>query len=173
VKQTLFAILEPSVRGGRFLDLFAGTGAGGVEALSRGAAIAVFVERDGSAVASIRANLEAAHLAGPGAILVRDDAVDWLRGPEAVRHGPFACVLVDPPYARPDLLASALATLGDPDRGLLAADALVVAKHFWRESPSSEVGLLASFRERRFGETTLTFYRPVGRTVTGRGEDDA
>jgi 16S rRNA (guanine(966)-N(2))-methyltransferase RsmD len=57
VKQTLFAILEPELRGARFLDLFAGSGAGGIEALSRGASHATFVERDAGAVKSIKANL--------------------------------------------------------------------------------------------------------------------
>src|SRR6478672_13615880 len=62
VKQTLFAILEPELPGARFLDLFAGSGAAGIEALSRGAAAATFVERDRTAIAVIHANLERTHL---------------------------------------------------------------------------------------------------------------
>jgi 16S rRNA (guanine966-N2)-methyltransferase len=173
VKQVLFAILEPRLRDRRFLDLFAGTGAGGIEALSRGAEVAVFVERDRRAAAAIAANLTTAHLGGRGAVLARDDAIAWLRGTDSARHGPYDAVLVDPPYDRPDLLVAALEALGDRARGLLAGDAIVVAKHFWREAPPREAGLLASFRERRFGETTLTFYRPVGPEETGRGEDEA
>lgn len=173
VKQTLFAILEPHLRGGRFLDLFAGSGAGGIEALSRGADVAVFVERDRRAAAAIAANLAVARFAAPSAVLVRAEAIGWLGGPEAQRHGPYDAALVDPPYDRPDLLVAALQALGDPARGALAADAVVAAKHFWRESPPRETGLLASFRERRFGETTLTFYRATGPGTTGRGEDEA
>ena len=158
VKETLFAILEPALRDGRFLDLFAGTGAGGIEALSRGAAWAVFVERDPAAVRAVAANLAAAHLGG-SATVVRADAVAWLSGPEAARLGPFAGVLVDPPYDRPDLLRAALDLLGGAAADLVVRDGSVVAKHFWREPLPARIGLLASSRDRRFGETTLTFYR--------------
>jgi 16S rRNA (guanine966-N2)-methyltransferase len=155
VKQTLFAILEPDLPGARVLDLFAGSGAAGLEALSRGAAHATFVERDKGAAAVIAANLARTHLAGERARIVRAEALAWLRGPEAGTAGPFSVVVVDPPYDEVDLLASTLEALGP----LLAPGARVVAKHFWRDAPPAQVGLLASERERRFGETTLTFYR--------------
>ena len=67
VKETLFAILEPDLAGARFLDLFAGSGAAGIEALSRGAAHATFVERDTAAAKVIAGNLDRTHLAGPAA----------------------------------------------------------------------------------------------------------
>jgi 16S rRNA (guanine966-N2)-methyltransferase len=157
VKQTLFAILEPALPGARVLDLFAGSGAGGIEALSRGAAMAVFVERDAGAVRVIEANIGRARLAG-GASVVRADVMSYLTGPGR-EAGPFDVVLLDPPYAEPDLLVRALERLGDPPAGLLAPGARVVAKHFWRPGPPAHAGLLASERERRFGETALTFYR--------------
>ena len=78
VKQTLFAILEPELDGARVLDLFAGSGAGGIEALSRGAASAIFVEKDQGAAAVIDTNLRAAGLAGPDATVIRWDVVRWL-----------------------------------------------------------------------------------------------
>ncbi len=155
VKQTLFAILEPSLRGARVLDLFAGSGAAGIEALSRGAADVTFVERDRGAAAVIATNLARTHLDGPRAHIVRAEALGWLSGPDAARAGPFDLVILDPPYAETALLASAL----DAVTPNLAPGARVVAKHFWRDAPSPRVGLLASERERRFGETTLTFYR--------------
>jgi 16S rRNA (guanine966-N2)-methyltransferase len=152
VKQTLFAVLEPDLPGATVLDLFAGSGAAGIEALSRGSRHATFVERDRDALRVIGANLARTHLAGHASV-VRADAVDWLH------HGgsgePFAIVIVDPPYAQPDLLVVALEAVGPH----LAPDARVVAKHFWRDRPPAVVGLLASERERRFGETALTFYR--------------
>jgi 16S rRNA (guanine966-N2)-methyltransferase len=157
VKQTLFAILQPDLPGARVLDLFAGSGAGGIEALSRGAADAIFVERDAGACTVIGANLVRTRLAGPGAVVVRSEAIAWLTGPggtSAARIGPFDLVLVDPPYDEPALLVQALERL-DP---LLAPDARVVAKHHWRDPPPPIVGLLASERQRRFGETALTFY---------------
>ena len=155
VKQTLFAILEPDLPGANVLDLFAGSGAAGLEALSRGAAHATFVERDRTAAAIIAANLARTHLAGARARIVRAEAIAWLGGPDAAAAGPFGIVIVDPPYAEVELLAAALEALAP----VLAPGARVVAKHFWRDPPPAQVGLLASERERRFGETTLTFYR--------------
>ena len=154
VKETLFAILEPDLRGAVVVDLFAGSGAAGIEALSRGAARAIFVERDRGAAAVIAANLARTHLGGERARIVRADAVAWLAGPEAAA-APFDVVIVDPPYAETALLVAALEAV-EPR---LAPGARVVAKHFWRDAPPARIGLLASERERRFGETMLTFYR--------------
>jgi len=156
VKQTLFAILEPELDGARVLDLFAGSGAGGIEALSRGAASAIFVEKDQGAAAVIDTNLRAAGLAGPDATVIRWDVVRWLA--EANAGAVFDLVLVDPPYAETDVLIRTLTALGAADAPL-APGARVVAKHFWRDRPPERIGLLASERDRRFGETALTFYR--------------
>lgn len=160
VKQTLFAILEPDLRNARVLDLFAGSGAGGIEALSRGAAHAVFVEHDAVAARVIGDNLTKARLADRGHV-ARANALTYLAD-RAAADGPFDLVLLDPPYAEPKLLESALVRLGEPPAPLLTAAAWVVAKHFWRTTPPAAVGLLASVRTRRFGETVLTFYRQTG-----------
>jgi 16S rRNA (guanine(966)-N(2))-methyltransferase RsmD len=155
VKQTLFAVLEPELADAVVLDLFAGSGAGGIEALSRGAARAVFVEKDAGAARAIAENLRRAGLASR-AVVVRRDAVGWLADPAGARlAGPFDIVLVDPPYADTDALGHALGLAG----AHLAPGGVVVAKHFWRDAPPPEPGLLASVRTRRFGETALTFYR--------------
>ncbi len=155
VKQTLFAILEPDLVDANVLDMFAGSGAAGIEALSRGAAHATFIERDKRAAVVIANNLGRTHLAGPRARIVRAEALAWLAGSEAAAAGPFDIVVVDPPYAETAVLAASLAALTQH----LALDAWVVTKHPWRDPPPARVGLLASERERRFGETTLTFYR--------------
>ena len=158
VKQTLFAILEPDLPGARFLDLFAGSGAAGIEALSRGAAHATFVERDAGAVRTIRANLGRTGLGGDDrATVVRADVLGWLREPGRAAAAPYDLVVIDPPYADAAALTAALEAVSP----LLAAKARVVAKHFWRTAPPPMVGLLASERERRFGDTALTFYRPT------------
>jgi len=164
VKQTLFAILEPQIRGGAFLDLFAGSGAAGIEALSRGADRAVFVDRDADAVRTIEANLMATRLRDR-ATVVRADALKWLKG-EGRRTGPFAAVVVDPPYDRIELLTTALELIAGSVPGsaeapetILGPDGIVVAKHFWKTAVPAEIGLLRSVRERRFGETALTFLR--------------
>jgi len=156
VKQTMFAILEPEIQGAEVLDLFAGSGAAGIEALSRGAATAIFVEKDQQAAAVIDANLRATGLAGPAAAVVRWDVVRWLAEPNV--DTAFDLVLVDPPYAEPDLLLRVLTALGGAEAPLARA-ARVVAKHFWRDRPPERIGMLAFERERRFGETALTFYR--------------
>jgi 16S rRNA (guanine966-N2)-methyltransferase len=153
VKQSAFAILEPDLAGARFLDLFAGSGAAGIEALSRGAEDAVFVERDPRAVAAIKRNLGAAALAGAATVIQRD-AGAFL----AEALGPFDIVLVDPPYVDVENLTAVLERLGDTEAPL-SPDARVVAKHFWRDPPAETIGLLASERVERFGETALTFYR--------------
>ena len=153
VKQTLFAILEPELDGAHVLDLFAGSGAAGIEALSRGAASATFVEKDQGAAAVIDTNLRSTGLAGPNASIVRWDALRWLAEPSGDRT--YDLVIVDPPYAETETLARALEALSP----VLAPGARVIAKHFWRDRPPERVGMLAIERERRFGETALTFYR--------------
>jgi 16S rRNA (guanine966-N2)-methyltransferase len=100
VKQALFAMLEPDLPGARVLDVFAGSGAAGIEALSRRASKVVFVERDRGAVATIQENLERTHLAGPSAEVVRAEAIGWLASPAARSTGPFELVIADPPYDR-------------------------------------------------------------------------
>lgn len=171
VKQTLFAILEPAIRDRAFLDLFAGSGAAGIEALSRGAAQAVFVERDAGAIRAIERNLAAAGFAAPRARVVRSQVGTWFNSqsreadarekgtPGPARVGPFAAILVDPPYDLPELTQAALESIAAAGPGgILERDGVVVAKHFWK-TPPAEVGLLRSARERRFGESGLTFLR--------------
>jgi len=163
VKQTLFAILEPDLPGAAFLDLCAGSGAAGIEALSRGAGRATFVERDRRAATTIAENLALTGLSGPSARIVRAEAAAWLATDAAAEDGPFDLVVVDPPYADTDLLRRLLEVLGaDADGRLLKRGGRVVAKHFWRDRPPASTGLLASERDRRFGETGLTFYRREG-----------
>jgi 16S rRNA (guanine966-N2)-methyltransferase len=163
VKQTLFAILEPGLGGAAVLDLCAGSGAAGIEALSRGAARAVFVEREAAAVRTITENLRRTGLEGPGALAVAADALRYLASGSGAADGPFDIVIIDPPYADTTLLGQLLAVLGaDVSGRLLAPGGTVVAKHFWRDGPPATIGLLASVRDRRFGETGLTFYRREG-----------
>ncbi len=157
VKQTLFAILEPDLPGSRVLDLFAGSGAGGIEALSRGAAAAVFVERDRRAIEAIRENLVRAGFGAPAALVVRADVLAFVGRP-LEGHVPFDLVIADPPYADAEVLPTILGRLGA--RLVPFVDGgQFVAKHFWRDRPPERVGMLALERERRFGETSLSFYR--------------
>jgi len=104
VRETLFNWLQPVIEGARCLDLFAGTGVLGFEALSRGAAEAVLVEADGQAVAGLRDN--ARRLGAGGAHIVQADVLSWLGGTPSAFH----VVFLDPPYRR-DLLAPCCACL--------------------------------------------------------------
>jgi 16S rRNA (guanine(966)-N(2))-methyltransferase RsmD len=158
-KQTLFAILEPELAGARFLDLFAGSGAAGIEALSRGAGEAVFVDGAGDAVRAIGTNLATTGLT-ERATVVRADVLAWLDG-RAAAADPFDVVVVDPPFGAPELLGAVLERLGRPARSVLAPEALVAVRSFWRAGPPARAGLLASVRERRIGEAVRTFYRPA------------
>lgn len=159
VKESLFAALDAAGSlDGPFFDLFAGSGAGGIEALSRGAPSATFVERDGKTCAVIGANLRRTHL--EKGRVVRADVVSYLQNVRPAGAERFTACLVDPPYGEP-ILQQTLDLLGDVDRGWLAPDAVVVAKHFWRDDPAPEIGRLVRTRQRRFGETTLSFYTPA------------
>jgi 16S rRNA (guanine966-N2)-methyltransferase len=158
-KQALFSMLESErddVWADPMLDLFAGSGAAGIEALSRGVPRAVLVERDPRAVAVIRRNLERTHLAD-GADVIRADVVAWLVGVAPQR--PFGVVILDPPYAQAADLQASLERLGEADGAWLVLGALVAVKHFWKDAPVEWIGRLHRIRERRFGETALSVYR--------------
>jgi 16S rRNA (guanine(966)-N(2))-methyltransferase RsmD len=146
VREALFSILGERVDGARVLDLFAGTGALGLEALSRGAAEATFVDRDAAAVAAVRANLEAL---GLRAAVHRRDALAFLRG----GAGPFDLAFLDPPYREAAALAPRLA---DTLPAALAADALVVSESD-RRAPL-DLGPLATLDERRYGDTLIRLH---------------
>ena len=146
--------LMPYLGAGPFLDLFAGAGGVGIEALSRGAPSAVFVECDRQAVAALADNIERLGLAGRARVLRREVA----RGLDALaRAGDrFAVVFLDPPYASPDA-GAALERIACGD--CLLPGAVVVAQHPTKAPPPAEPGSLRPWKSRRFGETTLTFFR--------------
>jgi 16S rRNA (guanine966-N2)-methyltransferase len=147
VKETLFGILGDRVPEARVLDLYAGSGAIGIEALSRGASSVDFVERDRSALSALRANLERTSL-GDGAVVHPRD-VDAFLASEG--GGSWDIAILDPPYETRAIVAPLRALVPH-----LAPSASVVIKHFWRtEQP--EVQGLEVVRQRRFGETMLTF----------------
>src|SRR5688500_4547605 len=142
--------LMPWLPAARLLDLFAGAGGVGLEALSRGAAHVTFVERDARAVAALRENIAALGVGG-AARVVRDDVLRALAA--LARAGErFGLVFLDPPYET-DLATRTLGALGD---GALVVDGgLVIAQHLTKRAPPDVAGALRAFRARRFGETTL------------------
>ena len=154
VRVALMDTLAPRLLGARFLDLFAGAGGVGLEGLSRGAASATFVEQDARAVAALRANVSALGV-GAVAFVRRSDVLREI--PALYRAGErFDLVFLDPPYGA-GLVEDALLRLGTG--AVLTLDAMVVAQHFTKQAPPERIGTLAAFRARRFGETTLTFFK--------------
>ena len=146
--------LGPYLDRGPFLDLFAGAGAVGIEALSRGAPSAVFVESDVSALRALRDNVARLGLL-ERAVVMRDDAARAV--PRLARRGErFAVVFLDPPYvsSRADDALAAVAT-----GAVLAPDAVAVLQHLTKSPPPEGLGVLSPWKARRFGETTLTFFR--------------
>jgi len=170
VKQALFALLEsecPAAWQAPFLDLFAGTGAAGIEALSRDAPRAVLVERDRRAAAVIRINLERTGLAHRARLVVRDVAVFLADGSAAVPEAPFGSAIVDPPYEQLEELLASLERLAAPGAAWLRSGAVLVAKHFWKSELPHAVGELELLRRRRFGETALSVYRRRPESAAG------
>src|SRR6059058_3022895 len=154
-KESLFNILAPRIAGSRFLDLFAGTGGVGIEALSRGAAHATFVERAASALADIRHNLAATHLAADADVMAVD-VFAYLGGTPA----PFDVIFVAPPQWR-GLWTRAVQLL-DQRPGWLAPDAMVVAQHDPAESTDVPLQHLRMSGERTYGRVRFTFFGPRG-----------
>lgn len=150
VREAIFDALAARLPDARVIDLFAGSGALGIEALSRGAATATFVERDRRAAAILRQNLEATGSL-PRSRVVQADAVKWAEGhPEAVAEADL--VLLDPPYGEPSLSAA----LDVLDRH---ATGVVVAEMSSREEPPP-LRRLQPIRDRRYGDARVVFLGP-------------
>jgi len=154
-KESLFSILGPGIPGRRFLDLFAGTGAVGIEALSRGCAHATFVERSAAAVSDIRHNLGKTGLAANAEVVVADVFAYLRRDP-----APFDVIFVAPPQWR-GLWPRAVQLL-DLRPGWLAGDAVVVVQHDPSESADVTLRHLRASAERTYGRVRFTFFRPAG-----------
>jgi 16S rRNA (guanine(966)-N(2))-methyltransferase RsmD len=157
LRETLFNVLGPRVASARVLDGYAGTGAVGIEALSRGAAHVTFVESDRRAAALIQANLRHCGLEEGYAIIRVDFAGAASRLDGAGPAGstkPFDIIFLDPPYGA-DQVTSALATAA----GLAAPGTLVVIEHARRDAPPAEAGKLRLTRNLSSGDSGLAFYR--------------
>ncbi len=154
VREALFNILGPPP--GPVLDLYAGSGALGLEALSRGAPSAVFVERDGNALSALRRNIREAG-AEDRATVIGADVRGALR---KLAHGSlqFSWVFLDPPYIKET--DGVLAELSGGD--MLTACAVVIVEHDRRHPSPASVGCLFLTDRRQYGDTELSFYRCSG-----------
>jgi len=149
LRETLFNVLAARVAGARVLDGYAGTGAVGIEALSRGAAQVTFVDQDRRACALMRQNLERCGIADGYAIIQTTvlQAIERLRGEPA-----FDVILLDPPYASD--IQDALQHVGE----IVKPDGVVVLEHARKSESPVAPGRLVRTREMRSGDSALTFY---------------
>lgn len=152
-RETLFNILTPRIVGAKFLDLFAGTGSVGIEALSRGAEFAMFVENDERAVHALRENLRNAGLQDKSQVLRMSvmRAIPWL----AEKQQAFDVVFSDPPYERDWTRRTVDLLEVHPD--LLKADGWFIAQQHHKE-PVIVSQYFAEFRQKQIGDTRFVFY---------------
>jgi 16S rRNA (guanine966-N2)-methyltransferase len=148
LRETLFNILAPRLDGARVLDGFAGTGAVGIEAISRGAAHVTFIEKDRRAVALIEENLTACGVE-QGYTIQRGDAAAIVPG---LGSSAFDLILLDPPY---DIMT--MTPVLDASARVLAAGGLVVLEHTTRREPEP-AARLEPVRRVKSGDSTLTFF---------------
>ena len=149
VKEALFSILGSRLEDARVADLFAGSGALGLDALSRGAKSCLFVEKDPRTMAVLKANIAALELGGECRTMLTDAVI----AERLLSEGPFDLVLADPPYERG--LAQKTADLAG--KGLLARGGALALEHSPKERPEASGGLKL-FKRRKYGQTELSFF---------------
>ena len=156
LRETLFNILGARVEGSRFLDLFAGSGAIGIEAISRGAVSAVFVENHSAAVRLIRANLASLRIES-GARVIAAEVAAAIRTLEKLPDPAFDFIFLDPPYAEEKQYEGTLRAL---EKSLLAGEStIVIAEHRKTFELPASLGALERVRRLHQGDAALSFYR--------------
>jgi 16S rRNA (guanine966-N2)-methyltransferase len=158
LRETLFNVIAPRTSGARFLDLYAGSGAVGIEAISRGASRVAFVERDPAAVKILRGNLERLEIRQ--GIRIHAGSVKVFLRPRAgggERAERYDLVFLDPPYDAADEYAT-LGLLGGTGAPYLAPGALVIAEHRRKQPLDERYGLLRRTRLLEQGDAALSFF---------------
>ena len=153
LRETLFNVLAPRTKDARFLDLCAGSGGVGIEALSRGAAHATFVDQSRRMCALIEANLE---VLGVDVSVVNAEALEFLRQCAKKEREPFDIIFYDPPYAMDYEVA--LNYVGEHAEKLLAEDGVVIIEHHHKNRLKEEFGALKRYRLLKQGDSCLNFY---------------
>lgn len=163
LRETLFNVIAPRVEGARFLDLCAGTGAVGIEALSRGASFVTFVDRVHKICGLVEANLDMCGVPEEKTEVIKSDAADFLRrtakgGGEDWRggSGPWDIVYFDPPYAED--YAGVLSAFGAHSDALLAGGGVLIVEHHHKNGLKDSVGGVRRWRILKQGDSSLSFY---------------
>jgi 16S rRNA (guanine966-N2)-methyltransferase len=156
LRETLFNVLAPRIKGARFLDLCAGSGAVGIEALSRGAAHVTFVDQSRRMCGLIEANLEALDVDEDEVAVVSIEAAEFLQRRAKTESEPFDIIFFDPPYATDYELV--LNSFGGEATGLLTEDGVVIVEHHCKNDLKETFGGLKRYRVVKQGDSCLSFY---------------
>jgi 16S rRNA (guanine966-N2)-methyltransferase len=157
LRETLFNILAPRIEAARFLDLCAGSGAVGIEALSRGARHVTFVDRSRKMYALIETNLKLLNVEKGEIEVVSREALDFLHRSIKKEDGPFDVIFFDPPYAMD--YEEVLDCVGQNTEELLGEAGVVVVEHHKKKDLVEEFGALHRYRGVKQGDSHLSFYK--------------
>ena len=159
LRETLFNVIAPRIEGARFLDLCAGSGAVGIEALSRGARQATFVDRSRKMCSLIKSNLDLCRIEEDENEVVQSEAHDYLKrviGQQRTAWEPWDIVFFDPPYATDYL--PLLKTFGEHASTILTENGLVIVEHHHKKILPDELESLRRTRILKQGDSALSFY---------------
>lgn len=154
LRETLFNVIAARVPDARFADLYAGSGAVGIEAISRGAAEVFFAEKNAAALTAIRGNLRTLGIAGGFQVEAGGTAPLLKR----LAGKPLDVWFLDPPYEEVEEYRKTLTTLGDAGNELVDADSLVIAEHTRKQPLLDRYGVLKRTRTLLQGDAALSFY---------------
>jgi 16S rRNA (guanine966-N2)-methyltransferase len=156
LRETLFNVLAPRIDGARFLDICAGSGAVGIEALSRGASFVTFVDRSRKMCGLVEANLDLCGVPEELTQVVLSEATDFLRRAEGRNGTPYDIAFLDPPYAID--YAPLLELFGTRTTSLLAEGGILVIEHHHKNVLKDAVGRIRRWRILKQGDSALSFY---------------
>jgi 16S rRNA (guanine(966)-N(2))-methyltransferase RsmD len=162
LRETLFNVIAPRIAEARFLDLCAGSGAVGIEAISRGAAHATFIDNSRPMCTLIKANLELCRIERNESEVIQSEAKDYLRRFVAKQPDsgkPWDVAYFDPPYGTDYL--PVLKIFGAQTSSLLTEDGLLIVEHHHKNNLPEELGSLVRYRVLKQGDSALSFYEPT------------
>jgi 16S rRNA (guanine(966)-N(2))-methyltransferase RsmD len=166
VREAVFNIIREKVPGSKVLDLYAGSGAFGIEALSRGAQSAIFVDNNINCIRAIKSNLSSVDYRAPLARVFKNEAVKAIAALKE-KGAAFDIIFLDPPYnkasfdkLRISLAKNCLIKIAGCD--ILSQHGFVVAEHFVKDILPEETGTLSLVKRRKYGDTVVSFYQKKG-----------